>query len=329
MEYWGPTSNTSLDVSLARVKESHIYVGIIGTRYGSIVNEGKSVTQLEYEQAVSSGLERLVYLIDEKEHPIVLEHVDTGENAEKLKKFKNLISQSLRGTFKSSDDLTSQIVTHIIQYLDRVGQNIQIALLKNGIKELPLVGGYSYGMESSSINMAPYLEMRENGYFVVENHFLQHITAAGIIAQNLKDGNFRILDNFVTFEPVVWKSLVFLLREFGLDEKVLASAISKGNNALRLRLLIGIAGATEAVSCIEPICNALIFGQKHQNLIKQHDIQVTPFYDTILNALNQMPKSHVVPVVYKYLEIAKREGKWQQKRILETVLKQHGESLKK
>jgi len=46
MEYWEPSANTPLETSLHRVRQCHIYIGILGTRYGTIAQDGKSVTQL-------------------------------------------------------------------------------------------------------------------------------------------------------------------------------------------------------------------------------------------------------------------------------------------
>jgi tetratricopeptide (TPR) repeat protein len=49
-----------------RVRSCHVYVGMLGTRYGSPVRDepGMSYTELEFEAATDAQLERLVFLLD-------------------------------------------------------------------------------------------------------------------------------------------------------------------------------------------------------------------------------------------------------------------------
>ena len=59
-------------VCAARVRGCDVYVGVLGTRYGSLVRDrpGVSYTELEFDAATEAGLDRLVFMLDtEAEDP--------------------------------------------------------------------------------------------------------------------------------------------------------------------------------------------------------------------------------------------------------------------
>jgi hypothetical protein len=83
MEFFAALPGTPKEECLQLVRASSIFVGIIGMRYGVIDPiDGKSMTQLEYEEAQAARLPTLMYLIDEDHHPVLPKHVDTGAGVE-------------------------------------------------------------------------------------------------------------------------------------------------------------------------------------------------------------------------------------------------------
>jgi len=89
MEKFGARTEKPLDTCLNEVKESDIYIGIIGMRYGSIEEtKKKSFSQLEYEKAKELGKEIFIYIIDENNAKININHIDF-ENYKNLREFKS------------------------------------------------------------------------------------------------------------------------------------------------------------------------------------------------------------------------------------------------
>lgn len=128
MEFFGSNPESPLEVCLKTVRESKIYVGIIGMRYGSILDEfGKSFTELEYEEAVKNNIPSLIYILDEN-HPIAPKFMDTGEKARRLEEFKARLKRThVVSNFTTPADLGRKVVQDLTEELkkDRVlGQSL-------------------------------------------------------------------------------------------------------------------------------------------------------------------------------------------------------------
>ncbi len=54
------------DLCVERVRGCDVYIGILGTRYGTPVRDKPEIsyTELEFETATEAGLDRLVFLLD-------------------------------------------------------------------------------------------------------------------------------------------------------------------------------------------------------------------------------------------------------------------------
>lgn len=76
----------------------------------------KSIVELEYEAALEDGMAVLPYFIDD-DFPIPAKYFDTGENADKLRRFKDRIkSEKLVKTFTGPEDLAQKIVIDLTYY---------------------------------------------------------------------------------------------------------------------------------------------------------------------------------------------------------------------
>ena len=99
MEYFGSNPKDSLTMCLSQVKESKLFIGILGMRYGSIDEEsGLSYSQLEYNEAIKNEIPTLMYLMSE-DCLVPAKFVDRGEKAEKLTEFKEGLKKQHMGKF--------------------------------------------------------------------------------------------------------------------------------------------------------------------------------------------------------------------------------------
>ena len=144
MEYFGSMPGEPIDECLEKVRNSAFFIGILGTTYGSIALEGKSSTELEYDEAFRQKKKILIYCIDEDDHPVLPKYVDIGENVIKLADFKKKVLKThITKKFSSPDHLSSIIGIDLIKLYEDMGKNIRAALEKNNIKELLVDAGFS------------------------------------------------------------------------------------------------------------------------------------------------------------------------------------------
>lgn len=112
MEYFGSRPETPVEVSLAEVNQSNIYVGIFAHRYGS------GITEAEYRRARDHDLPCLIYFKDDSVpiQPTYIER-DLGKLA-KLEVLKQeLKAHHIVSSFTSPDHLASQVVTDLHNFL--------------------------------------------------------------------------------------------------------------------------------------------------------------------------------------------------------------------
>src|SRR5688572_12588498 len=118
MEHLTATDANALEISLAIVDRADVYIGIIGFRYG-YVPDGKviSVTEAEYNRALELNTPRLIFLMSDDKHPVMPGYVETGDGAEKLKKFKERLQKDrVVAFFDSADDLKAKVIQALVPY---------------------------------------------------------------------------------------------------------------------------------------------------------------------------------------------------------------------
>lgn len=120
MEYFGADPRKPIEVCLDEVRRSDVYLGIIGHRYGTIVEEtGKSYTHMEYEEATRIGLPRLIYFRSD-DVPILPRFVENNpESLTKLNEFKDILREKLTiYYFKDSSDLAIRVVADLSSFAE-------------------------------------------------------------------------------------------------------------------------------------------------------------------------------------------------------------------
>lgn len=127
MEDFYPSDSAPLDVCLKHVTQATIYLGIIGTRYGtpyqptkSDERNGKSFTELEYECAKTHGIRRCVTLINEEEARVRPIDVDRGPNNELDNFRKKLETDCFIRYYTDLEDLRTIVYCGLLKLIKEI-----------------------------------------------------------------------------------------------------------------------------------------------------------------------------------------------------------------
>lgn len=121
MEHLPAVASDAIDASLQMVESADIYIGIIAHRYGYVPidarNSGRtSITEMEYERAVTKNKPCLIFLID-NEYPLESFNIEKGDGALKLLEFKKrLLKDNIVKFFTSPEDLRGQIIHSLVSH---------------------------------------------------------------------------------------------------------------------------------------------------------------------------------------------------------------------
>jgi hypothetical protein len=144
MEFFGALPGTPKEECLRLVRSADAYIGIFAMRYGFVdPQSGKSLTQLEYEEAQIIRLPSLIYVIDEETHPVLPKHVDTGSSAEMLCGLKAVLKKShVVNFFSSPEDLAAKVTQDVVRLTSAIAReptaDVLSKLAANAVKRSPL-----------------------------------------------------------------------------------------------------------------------------------------------------------------------------------------------
>lgn len=114
MEHYSAADQRPLERCLADVDASDIYVGVFAWRYGFVpAGQDRSITELEYRQAVLRGKLCLIFLIQETASwPMI--HIDRGPALERVEALRTeLMERHTCGFFEASSDLALKVATAV------------------------------------------------------------------------------------------------------------------------------------------------------------------------------------------------------------------------
>ncbi|NDJ78730.1 MAG: DUF4062 domain-containing protein, partial [Chloroflexi bacterium] len=108
MEHWPVEDEYPVDLCREKVEEAELFIGIYAHRYGWRPDGPgtPSITEMEYDWA--EDIPRFCFLIDPS-HPWPPDQIE-GDAATDLKAFKDRVSERIRGTFTTPDDLKAKVL---------------------------------------------------------------------------------------------------------------------------------------------------------------------------------------------------------------------------
>lgn len=115
MEHLGARDERPKNECLKLIREGcDGFVGIYAHRYGYVPgDETRSITEAEYEEAGSAGIERLIYVLDENV-PWPKKHIDYGEAGKRLDEFKGRLTDNhICKLFTNKDDLAASVIADV------------------------------------------------------------------------------------------------------------------------------------------------------------------------------------------------------------------------
>ena len=120
MEFFGSRGDNASTVCFNELDDCNILVGIYAWRYGWQPSPSQaSITEQEFDYAVSKGKKCLCYIIDET-WPWLPAYIDQGDALNRLVVFKAKVSRLVRSKFSTPDNLAKLVVADLARELSPV-----------------------------------------------------------------------------------------------------------------------------------------------------------------------------------------------------------------
>ncbi|MDA3884068.1 MAG: DUF4062 domain-containing protein [Candidatus Delongbacteria bacterium] len=161
---------TAKQMYLEEVKNSDIYIGLFGKKYGYEDSDGVSPTEREFVCATDNNLTRFIF---------ITEHKDSDRHQKEIKLIKKSEKVVIRKQFSSVMDLKASVYASLVRYLEeneyiRIGPFDSTLHLKADIEDIDLVKvsefvkiakqerGFPLSPESDFKNILTHLNLIQN-----------------------------------------------------------------------------------------------------------------------------------------------------------------------
>ena len=321
MEYFGARTENSLKESMKAVNECDIFIGILGTRYGTVRNE-KSISHWEYLEAFKNEKTIFIYLIDEDNHFVLPKFIDKGKKAKKLKELKNIVQKRhICSSFSSAEDLALKIGIDLLDFIDKKERIENKTIIKSELKleisEIFVNAGFSYGLTKNKIDVSDFILVKNNRVNFADER-VSEILSATKFALQFSDGNFGVLDGIITFDKNEWHLILKLVEHFGIKEDKLINHLENCDNPFQFRILLSLVGELNLKKCIKPICKIYLYGNL-ETKIREINEPIRSIRDALVDSLSKMSVD-IIPIVEYYENRAKEKKTWRKKKAFEKII---------
>jgi len=219
--------------------------------------------------------------------------------------------------------LAVKIGIDLIRHIYRVEDSDADTRVETFALEMPKLlvkAGYAIGMGEHTFDLSHLLKAEGEDDLKISDPEIRDVIIAGYIALSLSRKNYNVLRQIVTFDKNFWQLLISLSKHFGVDEESMAGFIDHCKDPLHIRLLTILSGELCLRACVGPICRSFLGPPNLDRMFNEYREPVTPLRDVVKDALQARPVD-VLPVVEKYMQIAKDQKRWQQKQVFEVAAK--------
>lgn len=120
MEDFAAQNAPSKNASLEKLKDCALYIGLFGWRYGSRAEDGRSITEHEYDFACANGMDRFLFVADNG-FPINPDHEEPDEARQRQRDLRARVGNDrIPKSFGASQDrLAASVVVAVANWLMR------------------------------------------------------------------------------------------------------------------------------------------------------------------------------------------------------------------